>query len=93
MSGALNSHIIELVVIFQICTSNCWGLRQIAEISLNFTPICVKSWEGRWEGGRMLNFTTTSSTPPLLTALHSASKLHTNFNIDTRQLSLLFIML
>ena len=50
MSGALNSHIIELVVIFQICTSNCWGLRQIAEISLNFTPICVKSWEGRWEG-------------------------------------------
>ena len=52
MSGALNSHIIELVVIFQICTSNCWGLRQIAEISLNFTPICVKSWEG---GGRREN--------------------------------------
>ena len=43
MSGALKSHIIELVVIFQICTSNCWGLRQIAEISLNFTPICAKS--------------------------------------------------
>ena len=50
MSGALNSHIIELVVIFQICTSNCWGLRQIAEISLNFTPICVKSGAGRLEG-------------------------------------------